>query len=127
MVRVAGLAVAAGLLALANGGSALAEPPGDSCSPAVMMRAQADQMTVLSDYLAAHPDAGNAGSPTDAAAALRMAAAMRNIQADMAASCGMTMDQLLPGGTPPVLPEGMPTVLPGGMPPLLPGGMPPGH
>ena len=44
-VRTAGLVVAAGLMALANGGSATAQPPGVSCDPATMMRAQADQMT----------------------------------------------------------------------------------
>ena len=44
VVRTAALVVAAGLVALANGGSALAQPPGDSCSPAAMMSAQADEM-----------------------------------------------------------------------------------
>jgi hypothetical protein len=101
VVHTAGLVVAVGLLAVANGGSAFAQPPGDTCSPAAMMRMQADEMTQLSNYLAAHPNAGNANSPADAAAALQMVAALRNIQADMAESCGLTMDQAMsPGMTP---------------------------
>ena len=46
------------------------------------MRAQADKMTQLADYLAAHPNAGNTDSPADAAAALHMVADLRNIQAE---------------------------------------------
>jgi hypothetical protein len=99
VVRTAGLVVAAGLVALANGGSALAQP-GDSCDPATVMRAQADMMNQMADYLAANPNVGNTQTPADPAAALRMAAAMRSIQADVAASCGVSMDQLPPGVTP---------------------------
>jgi hypothetical protein len=53
------------------------------------------------DYLRNHPNADNAGNPADAADALQMVAALRNIQAGMAASCGLTMDQAMnPGLTP---------------------------
>ena len=100
-VRTAGLVVAAGLMALANGGSATAQPPGVSCDPATMMRAQADQMTQLANYLATHPNVGNTDSPADAADALQMVATLRNIQADMAASCGLSMDQPMPPGMTP--------------------------
>src|ERR1700737_2332936 len=93
VVRTAALVVAAGLVALANGGSALAQPPGDSCSPAAMMSAQADEMNQLADYLRAHPNVDNTDNPADAADALQMVAAIRNIQAPMAASCGLSMDQ----------------------------------
>jgi heme-binding protein len=95
VVRTAGMVAAAGLVALANGGSALAQP-GDSCSPGAVMRAQADMMNQMADYLAANSNADNT-QPADPAAALRMAAAMRSIQADMASSCGLLMDQLPPG------------------------------
>jgi len=44
------------------------------------MRAQADMMNELADYLAAHPNVGNAQTPADQAAALRMVAAMRSAQ-----------------------------------------------
>jgi hypothetical protein len=105
VVRTAALVVAAGLaagsMALATGGSALAQPPGDSCSPAAMMSAQADEMGQLANYLRNHPNADNAGNPADAADALQMAAEIRNIQAGMAATCGLTMDQAMnPGLTP---------------------------
>ena len=95
VVRPTGLIVAAGLVALANSGSAVAQP-GDSCDPAVVMRAQADMMNQMADYLAANPNVGDTQTPADQAAALRMVAAMRSMQADMAASCGM-----LPLGTTP--------------------------
>lgn len=106
--RAHGIRVAAGLaaasIALATAGSALAQPPGDSCSPAAMMSAQADEMNQLADYLRNHPDAANgdnAGNPADAADALQMVAALRNIQAGMAAKCGLTMDQVTnPGSAP---------------------------
>lgn len=67
-----------------------------------MMSAQADEMNQLADYLRAHPNAAdNAGNPADAADALQMVAALRNIQAGMAATCGLTMDQATnPGATP---------------------------
>jgi hypothetical protein len=66
-----------------------------------MMSAQADEMSQLADYLRNHPNADNAGNPADAADALQMVAALRNIQAGMAASCGLTMDQAMnPGLTP---------------------------
>lgn len=57
------------------------------------MSAQADEMSQLADYLRNHPNVDNAGHPADAADALQMVAAIRNIQAGMAASCGLTMDQ----------------------------------
>jgi hypothetical protein len=63
-----------------------------------MMRAQADMMTQLADYLAAHPNAGNTDSPADAAAALQMVADLRNIQASLSESCGLSMDQPMPAG-----------------------------
>jgi hypothetical protein len=95
----AGLAAAS--IALATAGSALAQPPGDSCSPAAMMSGQADEMNQLADYLRNHPDTDNAGNPADAADALQMVAALRNIQAGMAAKCGLTMDQATnPGSAP---------------------------
>ena len=98
-VRAGGLVLTAGFVALGTAGTAVADPL-DSCSPAVMMRAQADQVGALAAFLAAHPNAGNSDSPQDAAAALQMVATMRNIQANMAESCGLTMDQLAPGATP---------------------------
>jgi hypothetical protein len=101
VVRTAALIVAAGSMALVTGGTALAQPPGDSCSPAAMMSAQADEMNQLANYLRNHPNADNAGNPADAADALEMVASLRNIQAGMAASCGLTMDQAMnPGATP---------------------------
>jgi hypothetical protein len=94
-LRTAALVVAAGSVALATGGSALAQPSGDSCSPSAMMSAQADEMNQLADFLRLHPNAGNADNPVDAAAALQMVAAIRNIQANMAGMCGLTMDQAM--------------------------------
>jgi hypothetical protein len=64
------------------------------------MRAPADMMNQLADYLAAHPNVGNTQTPADQAAALRMVAATRSAQADMAASCDLSMDQAPPGPTP---------------------------
>ncbi len=57
---------------------------------------------MLADYLRAHPNAAdNAGNPADAADELQMVAALRNIQAGMAATRGLTMDQATnPGATP---------------------------
>jgi hypothetical protein len=97
-VRVIAVIVAAGVVALAGAGSAAADPL-DSCPPGAMMRAQADQMNLLANFLAAHPNAGNSDSPEDTVAALQMVAGLRNIQAGMADSCGITMDQLVPPGT----------------------------
>jgi len=95
VVRTAALVVAAGVVALANSGAAAAEPPAEPCSPAAMMRAQADMMTQLANFLITHPDVANADDPANAAAALQMTAALRNIQADMAETCGLSIDQSL--------------------------------
>jgi hypothetical protein len=66
-----------------------------------MMSAQADEMNQLADFLRLHPNAENASNPADAAGALQMMAAIRNIQANMVASCGLTMDQAMnPNWTP---------------------------
>ena len=99
MVCAAALVLVPGFVALINGGSTSAQP-GDTCSPAAMMSAQADEMNQLANYLATHPNA-NSDNPADAAGALQMIAAIRNIQAGMAANCGLTMDQVMQPGTTP--------------------------
>ena len=96
--RIGGVITGAGVIALAGASSATADPL-DSCPPGAMMRAQADQMNLLANFLAAHPNAGNSDSPADAVAALQMVGGLRGIQADMLESCGITMDQLVPPGT----------------------------
>ncbi len=63
------------------------------------MRSQADQLNLLAQFLAAHPDAGNSDNPGDAVAALQMVAGMRGIQANMLDACGITISQLMPSGT----------------------------
>jgi heme-binding protein len=117
VVRVAA-AVAAGVVALAAGGVAGAQPPGDSCSPAAMMRAHAAAMTQMADYLDSHPDVQQAftdarsrATAQERQAAVKaytdahpdVAAAFQNIHqrvADLSASCGLSMDQamMMPGG-----------------------------
>jgi hypothetical protein len=65
-----------------------------------MMSAQSDEMNQLAGYPRAHPML-TTRTTGDAAAALPMVAAIRNIQAGMAASCGLSMDQAMsPGMTP---------------------------
>ena len=54
VVRAAAVTVAAGVVALAYGGAAGAQPSGDQCSPAAMMRAHATAMTQMADYLDGH-------------------------------------------------------------------------
>jgi hypothetical protein len=112
-------------IGLAGTGLAAADPL-DSCPPGAMMRAQADQMNLLANFLAAHPDAGNSDSPADAVAALQMVAGLRNIQAGMAESCGITMSQLVPPGTnfDQVIPPGatVDQLVPPGTLPIIPPG-----
>jgi len=113
---VAGLA--AGVVMLASGGAAGAQPPGDQCSPAAMMRAHAAAMSQMADYLDAHPDVQQAvtnarSMPTaeERQAAMNaynaahpdVASAFQNMHqsvANLTTSCGLSMDQtmMVPGG-----------------------------
>jgi hemophore-related protein len=130
MVRAAAVWVAAGVVALATGSAAGAQPPGDQCSPAAMMRAHAAAMTQMADYLDAHPDvqqaltnARNMPTPQERQAAMNdynaahpdVAAAFQNMHqpvANLMMSCGLSMDQsmMMPGD---VMSSGM--MMPGGM------------
>jgi heme-binding protein len=142
-VRAAAVSFAAGVVALASGGAAGAQPPENQCSPAAMIRAHATAMTQMADYLDASPDVQQAltdarsmPTPQERQAAMNayndahpdVAAAFGNMHqpvANLMTSCGLSMDQsmMMPGGMM------MPGMMPGGMmmPGMMPGGMMPGQ
>jgi heme-binding protein len=135
VVQAAAVGVAAGVVALATGGAAGAQPPGDQCSPAAMMRAHAAAMTQMADYLDAHLDvqealtsARNMPTPQQRQAAMNdynaahpdVAAAFQNMHqpvTNLMTSCGLSMDQTM------MMPGSMigSMMMPGGQ--MTPGGM----
>ncbi|MGZ5392890.1 MAG: hemophore-related protein [Mycobacterium sp.] len=144
VVQAAAVGVAVGVVALATGSAAGAQPPGDQCSPAAMMRAHGTAMTQMADYLDARPDVQQAltnarSMPTSQerqaamndynAAHPDVAAAFQNMHqpvANLMTTCGLSMDQtmMMPGNMM-MMPGSMTT--PGGQmtpgDPMTPGGM----